>query len=169
MVAVLSLPVVCHEFGLANQGSQANRADVCGKIFWQRGQAPFAGQRPEGCFAQMVPVPLPLPENLAAHERTRGWPDLLAFEAQTGAVRSPAFRVVPHTHWEGAVFKTREEYLDMGLVNIVRALRLPNYCFTLDQACYVEPLLESQIEAVAMYPAHGVCRIQVLADRARTS
>jgi hypothetical protein len=41
---------------------------VCGKIFWRRGQAPFAGQRPEGCFAQMVPVPLPLPENLAAHQ-----------------------------------------------------------------------------------------------------
>ena len=24
---------------------------------------------------------------------------------------------VPHTHWEGAVFKTREEYLDMGLAH----------------------------------------------------
>jgi hypothetical protein len=29
---------------------------------------------------------------------------------------------VPHTHWEGAVFKTREEYLDMGLPIILRAL-----------------------------------------------
>jgi hypothetical protein len=52
---------------------------VCGKIFWQRGQAPFAGQRPEGghhaCMvvAQMVPVPLPLPENLAAHRNTLGF------------------------------------------------------------------------------------------------
>src|SRR5207245_9825179 len=25
--------------------------------------------------------------------------------------------IVPHTHWEGAVFKTREEYLDVGLPN----------------------------------------------------
>ena len=29
---------------------------------------------------------------------------------------------VPHTHWEGAVFKTREEYLDMGLPIILRAM-----------------------------------------------
>ena len=34
------------------------------------------------------------------------------------------FWVIPHTHWEGAVFKTREEYLDMGLANILKAMRL---------------------------------------------
>ena len=28
------------------------------------------------------------------------------------------FWVIPHTHWEGAVFKTRAEYLEMGLPNI---------------------------------------------------
>ena len=53
---------------------------------------------------------------------------------------------IPHTHWEGAVFKTREEYLDIGLPNILRALRFlkahPNYRFVLDQTCYVKPFLE---------------------------
>jgi alpha-mannosidase len=53
---------------------------------------------------------------------------------------------VPHTHWEGAVFKTREEYLDMGLRNILQAVHLlksfPNYKFTLDQVAYIKPFLE---------------------------
>src|SRR5690348_6814056 len=31
---------------------------------------------------------------------------------------------IPHTHWEGAVFKTREEYLEMGLPHILTALQL---------------------------------------------
>ena len=56
------------------------------------------------------------------------------------------FFFIPHTHWEGAVFKTRQEYLEMGLPNILRALRLlrtcPNYRFVLDQVCYVKPFLE---------------------------
>jgi alpha-mannosidase len=56
------------------------------------------------------------------------------------------FFFIPHTHWEGAVFKTREEYLEMGLPNILRALNLlkayPDYRFVLDQACYVKPFLE---------------------------
>src|SRR4051812_37830448 len=54
--------------------------------------------------------------------------------------------VIPHTHWEGAVFKTREEYLEIGLPHILTALRLlkeqPNYRFTLDQAAYFRPFLE---------------------------
>ena len=29
------------------------------------------------------------------------------------------FWIIPHTHWEGAVFKTREEYLDIGLAKPV--------------------------------------------------
>src|SRR5579884_1696958 len=41
--------------------------------------------------------------------------------------------IIPHTHWEGAVFKTREEYLREGLPHIVHALRLlrehPHYTF----------------------------------------
>lgn len=65
------------------------------------------------------------------------------------------FFFIPHTHWEGAVFKTREEYLEMGLPNILRALRLlkqyPAYRFTLDQACYVEPFLQRYPEEEAAF------------------
>ncbi|MCE5306552.1 MAG: glycosyl hydrolase-related protein [Acidobacteriales bacterium] len=54
--------------------------------------------------------------------------------------------VIPHTHWEGAVFKTRSEYLDIGLPHILKALNLlkryPDYRFVLDQMCYVKPFLE---------------------------
>jgi alpha-mannosidase len=61
-------------------------------------------------------------------------------------VQKDTFWVIPHTHWEGAVFKTREEYLDMGLANIVKAMRLlreqPGFRFTLDQVAYVRPFLE---------------------------
>src|SRR5579863_5924167 len=54
--------------------------------------------------------------------------------------------IVPHTHWEGAVFKTREEYLQIGLPHILKALNLlkkyPEYRFVLDQVAYVRPFLE---------------------------
>ena len=63
------------------------------------------------------------------------------------------FWVIPHTHWEGAVFKTREEYLEMGLPNILKALHLlktqPDYRFVLDQVAYVRPFLERYPEAAA--------------------
>jgi hypothetical protein len=56
------------------------------------------------------------------------------------------FFIIPHTHWEGAVFFTREEYLNSGLPHILQALNLlkvyPDYRFVLDQACYVKPFLE---------------------------
>src|SRR5689334_18921666 len=62
------------------------------------------------------------------------------------AATRPTFWVVPHTHWEGAVFKTREQYLDMGLSNILKAMRLlrtqPDFRFTLDQVAYIKPFLE---------------------------
>jgi alpha-mannosidase len=65
------------------------------------------------------------------------------------------FFFIPHTHWEGAVFKTREEYLDMGLPNILRALKLlkayPSYRFVLDQVCYVRPFLERYPEEEASF------------------
>src|SRR6266446_4279411 len=65
------------------------------------------------------------------------------------------FYFIPHTHWEGAVFKTREEYLEMGLPNILRALKLlrryPDYRFVLDQVCYVKPFLERYPEARATF------------------
>jgi alpha-mannosidase len=60
--------------------------------------------------------------------------------------KTETFWIVPHTHWEGAVFKTREEYLQMGLPNILKAMRLlreqPSFRFTLDQVAYVRPFLE---------------------------
>jgi alpha-mannosidase len=66
--------------------------------------------------------------------------------AQPQTEKKPTFWVIPHTHWEGAVFKTREEYLEMGLPNILKAMRLlreqPSFHFTLDQVAYVRPFLE---------------------------
>jgi len=80
---------------------------------------------------------------------------------RTKAVQSPAsedkdtFWLIPHTHWEGAVFKTREEYLEIGLPNIVKALRLleayPEYRFVLDQVAYVKPFLERYPEEEARF------------------
>jgi alpha-mannosidase len=74
--------------------------------------------------------------------------------AAPGAAKD-VFLFIPHTHWEGAVFKTREEYLDMGLPNILRALALlkahPHYRFVLDQACYVKPFLERHPEEEAAF------------------
>jgi len=71
------------------------------------------------------------------------------------APEKDVFFLIPHTHWEGAVFKTREEYLDMGLPNILRAMKLlkahPNYRFVLDQACYVKPFLERYPEEAAEF------------------
>jgi alpha-mannosidase len=67
----------------------------------------------------------------------------------------PTLYYIPHTHWEGAVFKTREEYLEMGLPNILKALALlkqyPNYKFTLDQVAYFKPLLERYPEEAAAF------------------
>src|ERR1700742_1067215 len=61
--------------------------------------------------------------------------------------------VVPHTHWEGAVFKTRAAYLEVGLPNIEKALYLlkkyPEYRFVLDQMCYVRPFLDRYPAEVA--------------------
>ena len=74
---------------------------------------------------------------------------------QSAVRREGRLFFIPHTHWEGAVFKTREEYLDVGLPNIVRALKLlkahPNYRFVLDQACYVKPFLERYPEEEAAF------------------
>ncbi|MEW5976235.1 MAG: glycoside hydrolase family 38 C-terminal domain-containing protein [Acidobacteriota bacterium] len=60
---------------------------------------------------------------------------------------------VPHTHWEGAVFKTRDEYLEMGLPILLRVFnmlkRYPSYKFTLDQAAFVKPFLDRYPEEEA--------------------
>jgi len=67
----------------------------------------------------------------------------------------PALWIIPHTHWEGAVFKTREEYLEIGLPHILTALHLlkahPNYRFALDQVAYVRPFLERYPEEEAAF------------------
>ena len=72
-----------------------------------------------------------------------------------GPAEKETFFFIPHTHWEGAVFKTREEYLEIGLPNILRALKLlnahPGYRFALDQACYVRPFLERHPEEEAAF------------------
>ena len=53
---------------------------------------------------------------------------------------------IPHTHWEGAVFKTREDYLTMGMPRVLQVLRLlkehPEYTFNLDQVCLIKPFLQ---------------------------
>ena len=62
---------------------------------------------------------------------------------------------IPHTHWEGAVFRTRQEYLEIGLPFILKALRLlkayPDYRFVLDQVSYVKPFLERYPEEGASF------------------
>src|SRR6266576_3416099 len=87
----------------------------------------------------------------------------------------PTLYYIPHTHWEGAVFKTREEYLEMGLPNILKAVKLlkqyPEYKFALDQVAYFRPFLERYPEeAVAFrkFVAEGrleiVCGMDVMPD-----
>ena len=75
--------------------------------------------------------------------------------------------VIPHTHWEGAVFNTREEYLQQALHHITHALELlkkyPDYTFVLDQVAYVKPYLErypEQEELFKKFVAEG--RLQLV-------
>jgi alpha-mannosidase len=86
--------------------------------------------------------------------------------AQDAASGKPLVLVVPHTHWEGAVFKTREEYLQIGLPHILKALTLlkvyPNYHFVLDQMCYVKPFLDrypAEVPAFRKFLSEG--RLQI--------
>src|SRR5437588_7137496 len=71
------------------------------------------------------------------------------------ATNRPTLYYIPHTHWEGAVFKTREGYLEMGLPHILRALQLlnqyPDYKFTLDQVAYFRPFLERYPEEASAF------------------
>ena len=80
---------------------------------------------------------------------------VLTASAAPAANSRPIFYIIPHTHWEGAVFKTREEYLDMGLPNILTAVRLlkenPNYRFALDQVAYFKPFLERYPEEATAF------------------
>jgi alpha-mannosidase len=95
--------------------------------------------------------------------------------AQQDAAPQQTLWLIPHTHWEGAVFKTREEYLDIGLPHILTALTLlrthPEYRFVLDQVAYVRPFLErypEQAAAFRQYVKEGrlqiVCGNDVMLD-----
>ena len=66
------------------------------------------------------------------------------------------FYLIPHSHWEGAVFSTREGYLqERGPSIVLSALRLlemyPSYRFVLDQVCLVKPFLERHPEQAAVF------------------
>jgi alpha-mannosidase len=78
-----------------------------------------------------------------------------AASGKHSAAKRDVLWIIPHTHWEGAVFKTREEYLEMGLINISTALHLlaehPEYRFVLDQVAYVRPYLERYPENAATF------------------
>lgn len=69
--------------------------------------------------------------------------------------RDGVFYIIPHTHWEGAVFKTREEYLELGLTHILTAVRLlkehPEYRFALDQMAYFRPFVERYPEEAGAF------------------
>lgn len=59
--------------------------------------------------------------------------------------------VVPHSHYDAAVFMTREETLEkVGHNNVLDVLNLlkknENYKFTLDQIAYIKPFLEEYPE-----------------------
>ncbi len=89
------------------------------------------------------------------------------------ADRKATLWLIPHTHWEGAVFKTREEYLVVGLPNILKALnmlkRYPDYRFVLDQVAYVKPFLERYPEeepAFRKFVAEG--RLQLVGGMMET-
>ena len=75
--------------------------------------------------------------------------------ARAAASPEKTLWIISHTHWEGAVFKTREEYLQIGLPHILTALRLlqthPEYRFVLDQVAYVKPFLERYPEEAATF------------------
>jgi alpha-mannosidase len=107
---------------------------------------------------------------------TLAWPfpSSSADDSQTAAAQQ-TFWLIPHTHWEGAVFKTREEYLEMGLPHILTAVRLlkenPNYRFALDQVEYFRAFLErypEEANAFRKFVAEGrlqiVCGLNVMPD-----
>jgi alpha-mannosidase len=67
----------------------------------------------------------------------------------------PTLYYIPHTHWEGAVFFTREEYLEAGLSHVLTAVQMlerhADWRFTLDQVAYIKPFLERYPEAAPAF------------------
>ena len=58
--------------------------------------------------------------------------------------------LVPHTHFDAEVFISREETLQLGFSNLQMAMFLfkqnPDFRFSLDQVCYIEPYLRRHPE-----------------------
>ncbi len=86
---------------------------------------------------------------------------------RAGDSSKPTLWIIPHTHWEGAVFETREEYLEAGLPHILTALDLlrkyPDYSFVLDQVAYVKPFLERYPEEAPEFRKFvGEGRLQIV-------
>ena len=58
--------------------------------------------------------------------------------------------VVPHTHFDAEVFMSREDTLQLGFSNLQMVMYLfktdPDFRFSLDQVCYVEPYLRRHPE-----------------------
>ena len=112
---------------------------------------------------------------LAQAQRAQAWPGQAPPATPQNGSGQKTLWIIPHTHWEGAVFKTREEYLEIGLPHILTALSLlrthPEYRFVLDQVAYVRPFLErypEQAAAFRQYVAEGrlqiVCGNDVMLD-----
>ncbi len=104
---------------------------------------------------------------LVALPQPGAWSQTGSSDPASNFTQEPTFWLIPHTHWEGAVFKTREEYLDQGLPNILAALRLlkeyPDYRFVLDQVAYFRPFLRRYPEeagAFRRFVAEG--RLQIV-------
>ena len=58
--------------------------------------------------------------------------------------------IVPHTHFDAEVFINREDTQQLGFSNLQTAMFLfktdPDFRFSLDQVCYVEPYLRRHPE-----------------------
>ena len=102
------------------------------------------------CMLLVVPACSHCAAFQAASDHTPG-----ASQANALSDQQATLWIIPQTHWEGAVFKTREAYLQDDLPNILQALHLlrtfPDYRFVLDQAAYVKPFLERYPEEAAEF------------------
>jgi alpha-mannosidase len=83
------------------------------------------------------------------------WAATIAAAQKEATQNRDTLWIIPHIHWEGAVFKTREEYLEIGVPHILTVLRLlkthPDYRFVLDQMAFVKPFLERYPEEEATF------------------
>ncbi|MFN8007732.1 MAG: hypothetical protein U0V70_12025 [Terriglobia bacterium] len=82
-------------------------------------------------------------------------PEAVTTEQKAATQNRDTLWIIPHIHWEGAVFKTREEYLQIGVPHILNVLGLlkthPDYRFVLDQMAFIKPFLERYPEEEATF------------------